>query len=237
MTENRSVLTRPAAPPDAVDRYGHLPDHIIDRWFAEGGSNRPLVVLVHGGFWRPEYDRTHLRPMADALKSAGWDVATIEYRRIPGDPDATTGDVRVACGSFGDRPLVTIGHSAGGHLVLWLAAAGPPPTLAATVALAPVADLTLAHDLGLDGDAVAAFLGGPPDDRADLDPARLPSASTPVTVVHGADDTIVPLAVSEAYISHNPATRLVPVDGVGHYEVIDPQSEAWPIVLGVLELG
>src|SRR5262245_64035659 len=111
MSEDWSVLTRPAPPPDDVMRFGELEDQVIELWRAKGDGGRPLVVIVHGGFWRPEYDRLHARPMANALRDAGWDVASIEYRRQPGDPDAMVSDVAAALAVF-DRPLVTIGYSA-----------------------------------------------------------------------------------------------------------------------------
>jgi acetyl esterase/lipase len=235
VSEDRSVLTRPAPGPDAVRRYGDGPDQVIDLWTSadDGAAGRPCAVLVHGGFWRPQYDRAHLRPMANALRHDGWDVAAIEYRRQPGEPDAMVADVSAAVAAF-DRPVVAVGHSAGGHLVL-RAAATTASTVLATIALAPVADLLLAHELGLDGDAVAAFVGGEPGGRADLDPARLPTAVQPVVVVHGTEDEIVPLAVAESYVGRHPSTRLVPIQGAGHFALIDPLSTAWPIVVGELE--
>ena len=48
---------------------------------------RGVVVVIHGGFWRPAYDRAHLRPLATALREEGRTVVSVEYRRVPGDPD------------------------------------------------------------------------------------------------------------------------------------------------------
>ncbi|GAA3083945.1 alpha/beta hydrolase family protein [Streptosporangium carneum] len=218
--EDRSVLTRPAPGPDRTLRYGEDADQVADLWHSEG----PTVALIHGGFWRPEYDRAHLRPMANALRGAGWNVASIEYRREPGRPGPTLDDVRSALGEIG--PSVVVGHSAGGHLALCAA-----PDDVAVLALAPVADLRLAHRLDLDDGAVADFLGGPPDDRAALDPVRLPGRPGRVTIVHGAGDERVPLDVSESYVSAHPATSLARIPDAGHFVLIDPESEAWPIVL------
>jgi acetyl esterase/lipase len=251
MVEDRSVLTRPAPAPDAVERYGASSDQVVDVWFAASpdADERPLVVLVHGGFWRPEYDRTHLRPMAVALRATGWDVAAIEYRRRPGLPDLAVGDVgsaidaaprlaaagRAGRRSSARRPVIAVGHSAGGHLALLVAATAAPSHLSATVALAPVADLALAHELDLDDGAVAAFCGSAPaegGDLGDLDPAGLATPATPVVIVHGTEDTVVPLAVAESYVAGHPSTRLVAVPGTGHFAVIDPLSAAWPVVVG-----
>ena len=62
MSRETSVLDRPAPPPDLTLRYGPLPEHVVDLRFppAVPGRAAPLIVLIHGGFWRPAYDRTHL---------------------------------------------------------------------------------------------------------------------------------------------------------------------------------
>src|SRR5689334_25213391 len=92
--DDLSVLTRPARASDEVVAYGTDPDQVADvRFGAAAAANRPLVLIVHGGFWRPQYDRAHTGPMADAISAAGWTVASVEYRRIPGEPDDTLRDV------------------------------------------------------------------------------------------------------------------------------------------------
>ncbi|MFF0578494.1 alpha/beta hydrolase family protein [Streptosporangium saharense] len=220
MTEDRSVLERDAPGPDETVEYGPAPDQVTDLWHGTG----PTVALVHGGFWRPEYDRLHLRPMANALREAGWNVAVVEYRREPGRPDAAVEDVRAALAALG--PAVVAGHSAGGHLALLAS-----PEEAGVLALAPVADLGLAHRLDLDEGAVADFLGGPPDGRPDLDPVRLGPRPGRVTIVHGTEDGRVPVEVSASYVAAHPGVSLVRLPGAGHFVVIDPESDVWSIVL------
>ncbi|GAB4050305.1 alpha/beta hydrolase [Catellatospora paridis] len=241
MTEDRSVLTRQATAPDLALRYGPRPEQVADAWRGDArAAVRPLVVIVHGGFWRPEYDRAHTRPMAAAIRDAGWTVASIEYRRVPGDPDATVRDVAEALavmpGELGghDGRVITVGHSAGGHLVLWAAIAAPAPQQVGTLALGPVADLRLAQRLGLDGGAVVDFLGADASTRGDLDPVRLPAPTSPTVLVHGVQDAIVPITLAEAYAVAQPGSRLVAVPGAAHYAVIDPLSAAWRTVLAEL---
>jgi pimeloyl-ACP methyl ester carboxylesterase len=179
--------------------------------------------------------------MAAALAAAGWTVVTPEYRRIPGEPEATTKDLRTALEVLPGKidrnngHVVLIGHSAGGHLVLWAAAAGIAPKLQGVLALAPVADLRLADEKGLGGGAVRAFLGGAPEARGDLDPLRMKSPSVPTTLVQGEQDDTVPPAIAESYVAAHPKARLVLVKGQGHFAVIDPRSAAWPVILE--ELG
>jgi acetyl esterase/lipase len=80
--DSREVLTRPAPPPDLTFQYGPHPCHVIDvRLPARRAAEAPLVVMVHGGFWRAEHDRTHTGPMTSALAAAGYVVAIPEYRR------------------------------------------------------------------------------------------------------------------------------------------------------------
>ncbi|GAB3565075.1 alpha/beta hydrolase [Amycolatopsis endophytica] len=233
MPEDRSVLTRPAPEPDGELRYGPEPEHVADLW--RGRPDGPLIVVLHGGFWRPAVDRRHTRPMAAALRDAGASVLSVEYRRVPGEPALATHDVATALrvlpvelAGQHDGSIIVTGHSAGGHLALWAAAAAPAPDLTATVALAPVADLALADELGLGDGAARAFLGGRP--RPDLDPVRLPSPSRPVVLVHGTADDVVPIKLSRAYAEVHPDARLVAVPDAGHFAMIDPIGGTWPAV-------
>jgi acetyl esterase/lipase len=242
VAEDRSILTRASTPPDEIIAYGAEPEHVADvRHGGERGLRRPLVVLIHGGFWRPEFDRAHTGPMAAALAGAGWTVAAVEYRRAPPIPDHAVDDVEYALEALPakisghDGRVVVMGHSAGGHLALCAASERPVSHLHAALALAPVADLQLARALNLGGGAVLAFLGVEPDERPDIDPRWMPPPAIPTTIVHGGDDEIVPLLVSESYVAANPQARLVKLPAAGHFALIDPLSAAWPAVVGELE--
>jgi acetyl esterase/lipase len=240
-TDDLSVLTRFARAPDEIVAYGADRDQIADvRFGVEGAATRPLVFLVHGGFWRPQYDRAHTGPMAEAIASAGWTVASIEYRRMPGDPDTMLHDVSDALTKLPTKitrhngKVVLVGHSAGGHLVLWLSAARRTASLLGTLALAPAADLRVADELNLGDGAVRLFLGTDPKSRPDVDPAQLPAPRTPTVIVHGDKDVVVRLTVAEAYISKHPSVRLVQLAGAGHFAVIDPLSTVWRTVIDEL---
>ena len=129
-----------------------------------------------------------------------------------------------------------LGHSAGGHLALWAASSAPAPGLIGTVALAPVADLAAADEERLGSGAVQAFLGAAAGQRPDLDPSLLPSPSTPVVLLHGADDEIVPLRQSQAYAAAHRDAVLETAPHTGHFAVIDPDARAWPRVIAALAL-
>ena len=123
------------------------------------------------------------------------------------------------------------GHSAGGHLALWLAATGAP--VVRVVALAPVCDLREAIRLGLGNHATEALLAGA--DPAAADPMTLlddrPTAS--VAIVHGVEDLDVPVSLSRGLVARHPWIDLQEVPG-GHFEPIEPGSPVWPAVVEAL---
>jgi acetyl esterase/lipase len=200
---------------------------VIDVWEAEG----PLVVFLHGGFWRAAWDRTHVAPLAADLARRGYGVACPEYRRTgaPGGGwPGTFDDVLAAVGAL-TEPGILAGHSAGGHLAIW--AATRVPTLG-VLALAPVTDLTGAYRLDLDRGAVAALFDGPPDAYPAADPARLDPPPVPVRILHGTEDRQVPVGMSRAYAARPGGdVRLVELDGVDHFALIDPLDAAWATVV------
>ena len=256
------VLDRPAPAPDLTVPYGTWPEQVIDLRLPPPAGRQPakvpLIVLVHGGFWRPAYDRRHLGPKADALAAAGYVVAVPAYRRAGMAEEGWTGpynDIATALDRIGeiaaphgaDTSRITwAGHSAGGHLVLWAAARpglpagspwpGPWGRCPAThvVSLAGCSSLRLCAEWNLGSGAVFLLMGGGPDDvperYAAADPAALPAPPVPVTLVHGIDDDTVPLRMSQAFS----AGHLVEIPGADHFDLIDPQSRAWPQVLSVL---
>ncbi len=250
---SRGVLTRVADGPDAVVRYGDHPDQLVDLHLPPGDvATAPVLVLLHGGFWRDEWDRRHTRPMAEALRGDDWIVVTPEFRRTGGaggwpatfDDMASVREqlpdlVHDAIGRRDIEPLTIVGHSAGGQLAMWWALTAPVPTsVRRAVALAPVADLARAHAERLDGDAVEALLGGGPDDvpdrYADADPARLLAdpEHPPIVVLHGADDDRVPAAHSRDL----PGITYTELPATGHFDLIDPLTPAWPHVLAALRV-
>ena len=94
--------------------------------------------------------------------------------------------------------------------------------------------MRLCAEWNLGSGAARLLMGGGPDDvperYAVADPAALPAPPVPVTLVHGIEDDIVPLLMSQAFA----AGHLVEIPGAGHFDLIDPRSRAWPRVLSVL---
>ncbi len=232
--EDRSVLDLVGRKPDSTLNYGQLPDQVIDIYSGKE-TGLPLIVLIHGGYWRNEFDRKHLRPFASALAETGWQVALIEYRRISGQPYIMSKDVESAILFAVEKipdhngSVTLIGHSAGGHLALW--AASLLPNLKTVIALAPIADLRAGEALNLDNGAIQTFLGAPARQRSDLDPMQITTLGNPITIIHGEADIRVPIELSEGYVnSKNGAVTFIKLLGVGHFELIDPRSLVWEII-------
>jgi len=226
--EDRSVLSRPMPQPEQLP-YGSDPDQVADIY--RGAADLPLVFLIHGGYWRPEYDRVHLRPLANAIARTGASVCSIEYRRIPGDPHSTVTDVidalRNPWEEIPHSGRIALGHSAGGHLLLYAIAHDAP--LQGAIALAPVADLQRAHDLALDDGAVHEFSGG----HSSFDPMQLPLPTVPLTIVHGDADEHVPLELSTRYAARFGSLEVL--NSVGHFNLIDPAHAAGQYVISVIQ--
>jgi acetyl esterase/lipase len=223
-----STPATPSSPPPRTLAYGPLPQHVADVRLPAGSAPAPLVVVVHGGFWKAAWDRAHAAAQSDGLAAAGYVVATVEYRRVgagggwPGTfddvallSDSVPGLVHSAVGDRVDPGrTVLVGHSAGGHLAAWAAARhrlppgspwwrAEPIGVAGVVSLAGVLDLVESERLGLGGHAASALLGGDPaaqpERYAVASPAVLLPTGGRAVLVHGDRDDNVPVGVSRAY--------------------------------------
>lgn len=221
-----------------------------------GGTPRGVVVVIHGGFWRSQYDAGSLgTPLARDLARRGWVAWNLEYRRVgpgmggEGGAPATFDDVAagidlLATLDVDTSTVVTLGHSAGGHLATWAAGRathGWPAKVPVThvVSQAGVLDLRAASREHLGAGAVEAFLGHPPTTAdARYDPGQQLPLDVPVWCVHGTDDDTVPLQQSVDYVARARAAggtaELVEVAG-DHFVVIDPASTAWARQVEILD--
>jgi acetyl esterase/lipase len=231
-------------------------------WFLPSGKRLPVVVLVHGGFWQPEYDRHIEDGVALLLADRGFAVWNIDYAPADMSWPATFADAAAAVDHLSESDLAArhdlarvavVGHSAGGHLALWLASrgrlpagavgAGPTVRVRVAVAQAPVADLSRAALEGVGDGAVQQLMGGGPDDVPDRYAVCSPQALLPVprvgfTLVHGDVDDRVPLSQSLGYADAARAAGgrvdLRVLTGGGHFEHLDPASDAVSVALDAL---
>ncbi len=60
---------------------------------------------------------------------------------------------------------------------------------------------------------------------------QITTLGNPITIIHGEADTLVPIELSEGYVSSkNGAVTFIKLLGVGHFELIDPRSSVWEII-------
>ena len=234
------------APPTADERvpYGSDPKQFGDLRLPKGNGPHPVVMNIHGGFWRNKYDLVHAGHLCAALTAKGIASWNLEYRRVGDDGGGWPGTFSDIVAGYRFIPqlparfhidpgrLVVMGHSAGGHLALCLAGHKPVTNV---VSLAGVVDLQKAWDLHLSNNAVAEFLGGPPDQVPEhyheADPTRL-NIKGDQWLFHGLDDDVVPPALSREYYERKKQQKenvhLAEIPKAGHFELIDPRSAAWP---------
>ena len=225
---------------------------------ASDGQDLPVVVLIHGGFWRAKYGLDLMDPLAGDLCRAGYAAWNIEYRRVGqsgGGWPGTLHDVARAIDHLAvvapahrlDRDRVAfVGHSAGGHLALWSAGraaipAGSPgtgPRVVPVIAIGqgPVVGLRRAAHQRVGNGAVVDFLDGTPDDvpeRYDAATPRLGAGPRMVAVV-GSRDDVVPPEFSVDDDQPN-AIEVVTIAGADHMVLIEPGGEPWAVVRALLD--
>ena len=243
--------------------YGAHPSQFGDLFLPPSSGLHPVMVLIHGGCWRADYGLEPLGQLAQAIADRGVTVWSIEYRRLGEgggwpetfhDVDTALDHLRTLASEYALdlQHVVTAGHSAGGHLALWLAgrtklpAHSPiytpnPLSVHGVVSLAGIPDLAAAVAQEVCGSAVSELIGGLPSTRADRYANASPAALTPLGVphvhIHGREDNIVPLALVEQYAvaagQAGDKVTLEVLSGAGHFELVDARTAAGQRVVDV----
>jgi acetyl esterase/lipase len=224
--DSHDILSDPP-PPAATARltYGPAPLQFGDlRIPPADDAPHPLAIVIHGGFWKANFNLIHTGHICAALGDLGVMTWNVEYRRVgdpgggwPGSYEDVVRAVRFAQGLADVDParIVLVGHSAGGHLALLAAGRTRLPV----VAIAAVSDL-----VGWQTPQSAAFLADATPTAAS--PLRLLPVGVRQVLVHGTNDDVVPYRLSEAYVAAARETgddaTLVRLDDAGHFEPIDP---------------
>jgi acetyl esterase/lipase len=228
--------------------YGSDQFQFADLRLPAGNGPHPVLIVIHGGFWRAKYDLEYIAPTCEAFTAGGVATWNIEYRRI-GHPGGgwhgTLDDVAAAqdyLQSVAPRfhldinRVTAIGHSAGGHLALWLGSR--KRALKGAIALAGVVDLRRAWELGLSNNVVRDFLGGSPEEVPDryqfASPIERLPLGIPQKLFHGTKDPNVPHEISERYVRtahlRGDDAELITLDDVGHFELVDPRTHTFQLV-------
>lgn len=242
------ILNIPPPPADARVVYGKDPNQFGELRFPKTGGPFPVVMNIHGGFWRAQYGLGHAGHLCAALTGKGYATWNVEYRRVGNPGGGWPGTFEDIKSSYRFIPqiakqykldasrILVMGHSAGGQLALALAA--HELAVARVVSLAGVVDLQQAYRDHLSNDAVVEFLGGKPSEVAEhyreADPMDL-SIKAKQWLIHGAADEVVPPMYSRNYVEtkqrRGEDAHYLEIGPAGHYELIDPRSPAWSKVL------
>ena len=253
------LTSRPQPKPDAMVAYGPAPEQQVDVWLppVASGQLRRTVLMVHGGCWTTSIaDRSLMNWIAADLRTHGYAVWNIDYRGVDrpgGGYPGTFLDTAAAADALGAnaarfrldaRHVVAVGHSAGGHLALWLAgrarlpAASPlrtaaPLRIAHVISLGGLPDLeatAASPDNGCGTEVVGKLVGDPPH-YADTSVPRLLPLGVSQDLVNGREDRIIPYRLATDYVARARAAgdraTLHPVPATGHVELIAPESAAW----------
>lgn len=255
----QDVLSRPAPPYDARLKYGADSNQFGDLRLPKAGdakaksAKHPMLVMIHGGFWRAKYDLVHTGSLCAALTQAGFVTFNLEYRRVgnpgggwPGSFEDVIAGYRYIYQRANDHNVdpkrtLVMGHSAGGQLSLCLAK--HEPHLKAAISLAGVVDVRRAWELKLSNNAATEFMHGSPDTVPEHfhegSPTEIAIPKVQQLLVHGAKDDIVPIEFSQGYVRtkklQGEHVRLLELPDAGHFEVIDPQSSVWPQILKAIQ--
>ncbi|WP_258043082.1 S9 family peptidase [Sphingomonas sp. NBWT7] len=253
------LTVRPRPKADATIAYGSDQMQKIDLWRPSGEGPHPVVLMVHGGCWQTKIaDRSLMDWIAGDLRDAGIAVWNIDYRgvdRAGGGYPGTFADAAAAADRLATAAqeydldltrVVAVGHSAGGHLALWLAArvklssksplvAANPLKIAHVVSLGGLPDLeatAASPDNGCGTDVVAKLVGTDrADPYADTSVPRLLPLGVPQTLVNGREDRIIPYRMATDYVARATAAgdrvELVTIPATGHVELVTPDSAAW----------
>jgi acetyl esterase/lipase len=223
-------------------RYGPHRCHRAELYVPRGPGPHPVVVTIHGGYWRARYSRRLMWAVAADLVRRGRAVWNIEYRRLGrrqgGGWPATFEDVGAAVdhlAELGDARLdvedvTVVGHSAGGQLALWTAS-----RVRARVSVRRVVGQAAVCDLARAGEPAHALLGGTPEEAPErysaTDPMRLVPLGVPQLLVHTADDETIAIRKTRRYAEAARAAGdhvdLLEMPSGGHRVHIDPRTDAW----------
>ena len=253
------LTARPRPRADATVSYGPDAYQRVDVWLPKGSGPFPTVVMVHGGCWQTEIaDRTLMDWAAADLRAEAIAVWNIDYRGVDrpgGGYPGTFADVAAAADRLRAeakrfrldlRRVVAVGHSAGGHLALWLAGrarlpAGSPSRTAVPLRLGRVVSLGGLPDLeataaspdnGCGTEVVARLVGGGhADPYADTSVPRLLPLGVAQDLINGREDRIIPYRLATGYVAKARAAgdrvALHTVPDTGHVELIAPGTPAW----------
>lgn len=263
------LTARARCDPDHRFRYGDDNLQIVDLWLPTGDpptARWPTILMVHGGCWQSAIADRRLMDWAAAdLRAHGFAVWNIDYRGVDRDGGGYPGTFRDASAAadllrhhadahrLDLSNVIAVGHSAGGHLALWLAArdrlphdsvlaGGDPLRIAHVVSLGGLPDLAAVEsspDNGCGTEVIAQLVGPRGADRfADTSVPCLLPIGVPIDLVDGQNDRIVPARMAPAFAQmareKDDDVTMHTIADTGHVELIAPGTAAWDVVVAIL---
>lgn len=223
------------APTHAGLRYDDTPRRgiapLCDVYLPDGAGPHPSVVVVHGGaFVVGSRDMKPVRLVATRLLQAGFAVCAVDYRLLlrGGGLDVQVEDVnraaaywRAACARFGCDPdrISMLGFSAGAALML-LHAGRSAHAYHKLVSIYGVTSFDRIR--GRRAALVLRWILGTSDRRAweERSPLAHATARSPLLVIHGTDDDLVPVhhatRLHQSRVARGLVTELELVEGMRH---------------------
>ena len=248
-------------PADERLQYGEGPLQFGDLRIPQGSGPFPVALVIHGGCWRAKFGIAYTDELSAALTRNGFATWSLEYRRVGdngGGWPGTFNDIANGADHLKliaeqyqldlDR-LIAVGHSAGGHFALWLAArtnlpsqapgsATSPLAVKGVLGLAPAPDITVLHEKKVCGHIIDKLMGGSPKEFPDRyrwgDPMQLaPADVRQILLIGKHDEAWRPsgLRYFHAAEARGDNVHKVEVAESGHFELVDPDSTSWPEVL------
>jgi acetyl esterase/lipase len=260
-------IALPEALPDERISYGPEETQFGDLFLPRRQQSKdpvPVVILAHGGCWRDRFGLAPLGQLARRMSDLGAAVWSVEFRRLGGGGGWPTTFTDIAAGADFLRTLanshsldlsrvIAAGHSAGGHLALWLAArhtlaptaelfSPAPLPIQSVISLAGIPDLEMAQSEGICAGAPGELMGGEAHAFAARYREGSPHRCLPLGVPHvhivGEQDTLVPAAYVTRFVDfasgqHEDVTLHI-VPNAGHFEIVNAQSFAFETVAAAL---
>ena len=264
------LLSQDKPNPAVSISIGERDTDVVDLWLPETPGPHPVVVMVHGGCWQKSIaDRTLMNYAAEDLRQRGLAVWNIEYRGVDepgGGYPGTYLDVAKATDALRDHAaaydldlqrVVGTGHSAGGHLVTWLATRAALPEESSLASSDPLAFKGVINSGGLadlelsvqvtQNDCLGAIVddltGTASEARTDVfsdtSPARLLPVPGVFYSVSGDMDRISPPGLASAIArldrSAGGSGKAVIIAGNNHVDLIAPGTAAWDTQADLLQ--
>lgn len=246
--------TPPPPVADGIEKetiaWGAAPEQFGVLYRPEGVSEPPVVVMIHGGCWLAPYDLSLQNNLSQALAERGFAVWNIEYRRLGNggewpvlfqDVAAAADHLRVLAEShdLDLQNVAAMGHSAGGHLALWLQSRHK---------IAPESPLFIEQPLGVKGAVTLGGIGSLQSGScsnsarqlieadslslaelearlANTSPIHMLATGARSILVSGEEDGIVPPRVSQDYVEAAVAagdySEHLIIDNAGHFDLIN----------------